>query len=214
MATESAAMRSLWSFGLTAIMLLSSPFPPIALRDHAGVMTGKLEGVIRDRAGQPIPSAQVRIDGTSFGAVADKSGLYFINKVPAGEYSLTSTFVGYKRQQVTGIRIVDGATTQQDFTLDTTHVEMSELTIDTVMIVSGVSGTVRNRTGEAIDGAKIESNRSIPIITGPDGRFDLEIPPGKGAKLKISAPGYRTLEIAVEKVEEGQVRTMTIRLQQ
>ncbi|HWB37425.1 MAG TPA: carboxypeptidase regulatory-like domain-containing protein, partial [Rugosimonospora sp.] len=49
----------------------------------AAQSTGKLEGRIRDQAGAPIASAQVRIEGTAFGAVADSRGYYFINNVPA-----------------------------------------------------------------------------------------------------------------------------------
>ena len=68
----------------------------------AAQSTGKLEGRIRDQAGAPIASAQVRVEGTAFGAVADSRGYYFINNVPAGSIDVTAQFVGYKPVRMTG----------------------------------------------------------------------------------------------------------------
>ena len=59
--------------------------------------TGKLEGRVRDQAGAPIAGAQVRVEGTAFGAVADARGYYFINNVPAGSMDLTASSSGTSR---------------------------------------------------------------------------------------------------------------------
>jgi hypothetical protein len=76
--------------------------------------TGKLEGRIRDQAGAPIANAQVRVDGTAFGAVADSRGYYFINNIPAGSIDVIAQFVGYKPVRTTGLRISAGQTVTQD----------------------------------------------------------------------------------------------------
>lgn len=90
--------------------------------------TGKLEGRIRDQAGAPVPGAQVRIEGTAYGAVANSTGYYFINNVPAGSVDLLATFVGYKPVRVTGLRIVAGQTITQDFQLEQTPVQLEDIT--------------------------------------------------------------------------------------
>ena len=92
----------------------------VALTLGAGTLlaqaTGKIEGRVRDQAGAPIASAQVRINGTAFGAVANAQGYYFINNVPSGVYELVGTFVGYKPVGVSGLRVAAGQTITQDFT--------------------------------------------------------------------------------------------------
>ena len=104
----------------------------VALIVGAGTLhaqaTGKLEGRIRDQAGAPVPGAQVTIEGTAFGAVANNQGYYFINNVPAGSVDLKATFVGYKPVRVVGLRIVAGQTITQDFQLEQSPVELEEIT--------------------------------------------------------------------------------------
>jgi Carboxypeptidase regulatory-like domain/TonB-dependent Receptor Plug Domain len=90
---------------------------------------GKLEGRIRDQAGAPIASAQVRIEGTAFGAVADSRGYYFINNIPAGSIDVTAQFVGYKPVRVTGVRIPAGQTVTQDFALEQQAVDIGEIEV-------------------------------------------------------------------------------------
>ena len=50
---------------------------------HAQGSTGKIEGRVRDQAGAPIVNAQVFVVGTSFNALTNPQGYYFINNVPA-----------------------------------------------------------------------------------------------------------------------------------
>jgi len=91
--------------------------------------TGKLEGRIRDQAGAPIASAQVRVEGTAFGAVADSRGYYFINNIPAGSIDLVAQFVGYKPVRTTGLRITAGQTVTQDFALEQQAVDIGEIEV-------------------------------------------------------------------------------------
>ena len=64
----------------------------------AGVLqaqaTGKLEGRIRDQAGAPVAGAQIRVEGSAFGAVADSRGYYFINNLPAGSIDVIAAVRG------------------------------------------------------------------------------------------------------------------------
>ncbi|NIS63982.1 MAG: hypothetical protein GTO05_02320, partial [Gemmatimonadales bacterium] len=57
--------------------------------------TGKVQGTVLDPTGQPVANAQVFILGTSFAALTDADGFYFINFVPAGSYSMRAQFIGY-----------------------------------------------------------------------------------------------------------------------
>jgi outer membrane receptor for ferrienterochelin and colicin len=110
-------------FALAAVALFVS-----ATTLHAQA-TGKLEGRVRDQAGAPIAGAQVRVEGTAFGAVADARGYYFINNVPAGSIDLIGQFVGYKPVRVTGLRILAGQTITQDFALEQQAVDIGEIEV-------------------------------------------------------------------------------------
>ena len=57
--------------------------------------TGKIEGTVSDQAGAPVANAQVFVVGTSFGAVTNDKGYYFVNNVPVGTYSLRAQFIGF-----------------------------------------------------------------------------------------------------------------------
>ena len=92
-------------------------------------LTGRLEGTVRDAAGAPVVSAQVRLRGTSFFAEADSVGHYFINNVPAGTYVAESRYVGYHTTVVPALAIREGETSWQHFTLTTSGIEVAELLV-------------------------------------------------------------------------------------
>ena len=81
----------------------------VALVVGAGTLhaqaTGKLEGRIRDQAGAPVPGAQVRIEGTAFGAVANNQGYYFLNNVPAGSVDAVLAAMRAIAEGVDAVRI-------------------------------------------------------------------------------------------------------------
>ncbi|MBE0591784.1 MAG: TonB-dependent receptor [Gemmatimonadales bacterium] len=79
--------------------------------------TGKVQGTVLDPTGQPIANAQVFMLGTSFAAMTNEDGFYFINNVPAGTYSMQAQFIGYQAARMDGIRILADQTLTADFRL-------------------------------------------------------------------------------------------------
>ncbi len=141
-----------WWFALASLLLF------LGVGRLAAQTSGKVEGRIRDEAGAPIPSAQVTIDGTAFGAVANGQGYYFINNVPAGSYTLTAKFVGYKSFQITGFKVVSGQITAQDFSLTAQPVGLEEITVEAAVnpLVPRDEVTSKQR----VDG---ELTRELPV---------------------------------------------------
>ncbi len=75
---------------LIAFLLLAVPPSAIA-------QDGRITGRVSDsKTGNPLPGANVLIEGTSTGAATDMSGRYVILKAPAGTFTLVVTFIGYK----------------------------------------------------------------------------------------------------------------------
>jgi TonB-dependent receptor len=63
--------------------------------------SGKISGVVSDQAtGDALPGANVFIEGTSLGSSTGVDGAFQIPKVPAGNYVLVVTYIGYKEQKV------------------------------------------------------------------------------------------------------------------
>jgi hypothetical protein len=60
--------------------------------------SGSIEGTVKDaQTGKPLPGANVFIVGTSMGAATNLNGEYIIPKVPAGEYTIRATYIGYEQ---------------------------------------------------------------------------------------------------------------------
>jgi len=72
--------------------------------------TGKIEGTVTDQQGGPVANAQVTIVGTSFGALTNDKGYYFINNVPVGSYTVRARFIGYTPAEVPNVRVQGGFT--------------------------------------------------------------------------------------------------------
>ncbi len=120
----SAFTRAARYIALTAVVLATG-----ASTLFAQASTGKIEGKVRDQQGAPIANVQVIIVGTKFGAQTNADGYYFINLVPAGSVTLQASFIGYKKTQVTDLRVLSGQTITADITMESTPVEVTEITV-------------------------------------------------------------------------------------
>jgi carboxypeptidase family protein/TonB-dependent receptor-like protein len=92
--------------------------------------TGKIEGSVTDQQGAAIASAQVTIVGTSFGALTDTKGYYFINNVPLGTYTVRAKFIGYTSAEVPGVRVQGGFTLTVNLKLTPSAVAIGPVTVE------------------------------------------------------------------------------------
>jgi iron complex outermembrane recepter protein len=88
-------------FGLTLTLLFLSL--PLMLFAQQGIISGMVTDA---KTGEPLISTNVSVVGTSFGAATNADGAFFIQNVPAGNYKLKATFMGYKNS-TTKIQIVN-----------------------------------------------------------------------------------------------------------
>src|SRR3989442_4676175 len=91
--------------------------------------TGKVEGTVTDQAGGPIANAQVFILRSSFGAVTNDKGYYFINNVPVGTYTLRAQFIGYAPAEVRNVRVQGGQTITTDVKMQSSAVVLTGITV-------------------------------------------------------------------------------------
>ncbi len=132
---------------------------------------GTIKGKVSDTKGAAIPYANVVVMGTTMGAAADVNGGYLISNVPAGNYTLRVTVIGYK-QSSANVSVTSGGTTTQDFTLTQDVLNMESV------VITGTPGGVGVK--------KKDASFAITTISGKD--LDLLSPPSTAAALDL-VPG-------------------------
>ncbi|HSB15808.1 MAG TPA: carboxypeptidase-like regulatory domain-containing protein, partial [Bryobacteraceae bacterium] len=135
-------VRSHWMAGLLALAVLTPELGRPAVRK-----TGIIEGYIRDQAGTGISGAQVRIENSPLGAVADSTGFYRLAKVPVGVVDLSAQFVGYIPVKVTGLKVLSKRITVQDFVLEQQAVDIGEISVMTATNALAPRDAVTTRQG-------------------------------------------------------------------
>jgi len=93
------------------------------------IADGKLKGTVTDiLSGEPLPFTNVFLEGTSIGAATTFEGEFDILQIPAGDYNVLITYVGYKKKSMP-ITIVSGKTLLIDIELEHEAYEGEEVVI-------------------------------------------------------------------------------------
>ncbi len=91
--------------------------------------TGSITGIIRDaETGEPMPSASVRIQGTSSGVISGLDGQYRLQNLDAGRYTLVVSYVGYSDIE-RSVSVQSGTTTEADFDIESELIEGGEVVV-------------------------------------------------------------------------------------
>jgi hypothetical protein len=164
-----------------AIGVVSSPLA-------AQAVTGKVEGTVTDQAGAPVANAQVFVVGTSFGAVTNDRGYYFINNVPVGTYTIRAQFIGYAPAEVRSVRIPGGQTVTTDVKMQSSAVVLTGIT------VTAAANPIVPR--DQVTSKSIVTGQQIERLPINDVREALRLEPGvvesgnsKGLVIRGGRPG-------------------------
>ena len=95
-----------------------------------GGITGKIAGrIIDEKTGEPLPGANIQIEGTTLGAAIGLDGNYVILNVPPGLHTVRFNYMGYQTVKVSQIRVNVDFTTRLDQKLTQTSIQMAALEI-------------------------------------------------------------------------------------
>lgn len=96
--------------------------------------TGAIAGKLLDKEmnGEPLPFANVIVQGTSVGAMTDDDGLYVIENLEPGTYTVTFSFLGYQTLEVPNVNVVAGKVTEINTELGASAASLDEVLISTV----------------------------------------------------------------------------------
>ncbi len=78
---------------------------------------GKITGIVKNEAGEPLPGCNILVEGTRLGAATDLDGFFMIMDVPPGTYTVRAEMIGYKVEEVRNVRVVANLTVKLDFVL-------------------------------------------------------------------------------------------------
>ena len=90
---------------------------------------GKVTGTVQDENGNPLPGANVVIEGTQRGATSDVDGSFLIIGVPPGEHEVTASMVGYGTSSMQRVLVQSDFTTTVSFSLAEAALEASEMIV-------------------------------------------------------------------------------------
>ncbi len=80
--------------------------------------TGKIKGFVYDaETGEPLPGANVVIEGTNLGAATDMDGFFFIINVPPGTYTVRASMLSYADMVIKNVKVYADQTTELVFRL-------------------------------------------------------------------------------------------------
>jgi len=74
-------------------MLFAPVFHQVALAEEN---LAKINGVVKDQStAEPLAGANIMLNGTTLGASADRNGMFIIERIPAGTYTIEISYLGY-----------------------------------------------------------------------------------------------------------------------
>lgn len=94
------------------ILILASIFLTTFVHGQTG-NKGSIDGKLTDKEmnGEPLPFANVLIKGTSIGTTTDYDGLFSLDNLVPGNYTLSFSFVGYETIEVNNVSVQENKTT-------------------------------------------------------------------------------------------------------
>jgi len=126
-------------------------------------VTGKIAGQVVDNNGNPLPGANVVIEGTQRGSAADAEGNYFILGVPPGQYAVKALMMGFQTVIKTNVLVQVGRTTTLNFTLNPATIKGEEVVVTAERPVVEVD---RTSTEHIMNAKEIKQTPIIGSVSG------------------------------------------------
>jgi len=145
-------VRRLLAFVLVCVVG-HAEMPHAAGQDASGATTdalGGITGVVVDaEQGEPLPGANVSIEGTTTGTTTDLNGRYRLRGLEPGTYDVLFSFVGFQQKTVTGVAVSSGETTRVEVTLAEQTAELDEVVISAEAARDTEAGLLKDRAKAA-----------------------------------------------------------------
>ncbi len=125
---------------------------------------GKIAGKVYDSQGNTLPGANIMVDGTTIGASSDIDGNYVILNISPGTYTLTASYIGYQKYVIKNIRVTAGFTTNLDFHLRESSMQLEQTVVVTAkepLVQKDALGKVSTITQEQLQTMPVENLNQV-----------------------------------------------------
>lgn len=120
--------------------------------------TGVVQGQVVDASSlRPLSDAQILVEGTGIGQLANASGRFVLLNVPAGDHVVHVTMIGYNEAEQS-VTVAPDQTVTIDISLESTAISLDEL------VVTGVGAqTARRALGTSVEVVGAEEIAVAPV---------------------------------------------------
>ncbi len=109
--------------------ILSGLFFVFAALGSANAQNAQIKGQVTNTNQKPIPDINISLQNTRFGDASNIDGYYTISNIPAGDYTLVVSGVGYTNQRKS-ISIESNESLSINVTLSTSDEKLQEITVE------------------------------------------------------------------------------------
>jgi TonB-dependent receptor len=195
-----ATFLSVWSWRGVALLLVLTCAEPSWAQTKPGAISGR----VSDPTGAVIRGAQVSLVGQTAGVGTDEQGLFFINGVAAGAYTLTVTYVGFA-PFTKSVDVTAGQTTTVDATLQVEGQQESVLVTAPRASGEAEALNIQRTADNIVQALTSEVIRSLPNANMADalGRLPsitLERDEGEGKYVQVRGTEPRLTNATVDGV--------------
>ncbi len=205
--------------------ILLSFFLAVAFSASLFAQTGKIAGTVVDgETGEPLPFANVIVNGTSMGAATDLEGNFVILNVAPGVYEVTASLVGFQKKTVKDVRVNVDFTTTLEFEIVTGSIDLPAIIVQgerNPLIRQDATNPTVAITSETIDELPVDNIADViklqaGVVVGNDG--ELHFRGGYGNEVAYTLNGVslndpynnsRSIGLATNAVQEVSVSTGT-----
>lgn len=183
------AVQLMRSYSFTLLNLLTA-FIVLFSASVALAQSGTVIGRVTDaNSGEPLPGANIIVEGTEMGTASNESGEYEI-RVPAGEHTLVVTFMGY--EETTGtVSVAAGEMVTENFEMQSTTLSGGEV------LVTGI------RRGQVLEVNEKKESLNIMDVVSADEM-------GKLPDLNVAESTQRISGVTI-RTDHGEGRFVSIR---
>jgi len=150
-------------------------------------------GVVTDDDGSPLAGANVVVEGTDKGGVADNTGKYTIDVGASGNYEVTASFIGYS--SITNVVAVNDIVGTVNFVL-----EVDAVTLSALEVLASRADETTPVAYTTIDKAEMEvrlGSQDIPMILNTTPSVYATQQGGGAGDARINVRGFNQRNVAV-----------------
>jgi outer membrane receptor for ferrienterochelin and colicins len=138
--------------------------------------TSRISGIIKNPDGQPLGFANVQVEKLNAGVTADQNGYFALTNLPAGNYDVRVSLLGYQSYTIT-VELIEGQAVEYAVTLAPDVLEGREVNVETDKIESGIGGNEPVRK-EVVSGDDLRAHSLTgSIVSGLEGGTGLKTRP-------------------------------------